>query len=427
MKMKWLAWVLCLSLLGSLGWPKPDASGDWALPNFAQRLDLEVTNPSQKSVRTLVTLPVVATARIAPGFPGTLAIAMVVNSPGSDFHASVVPSQADDLDGDGQPDEFEFPIALGPGESRQVEIYYSTTLSGAITYPKEVHASHAYGYNRQTATLESASMGYRTYGGFLLDVEARRAGQPGLYNDLVGYLAAHKNFAVGKDVFHVGDTLGLGGLFLKREGKIYRPPFNVPDYAHKPSPEEVPHYRVVADGPIRAIIKARMERWTIGNDQVEIRALYSIDSGEGFVRCKFVILPRRMARGHIYVVGTGIRQLPDEKLDNAPGRLDLAGQQSPDLGLLGIAIYYDPVQAHPVGNIETPEGGNRVVVFDQALRAGQAVSGSYAAAAAWGHSGIAAPLRYLALEQQQVEARVEVSGERLEKTPQPQRINGEAY
>lgn len=425
--MKWLAWVVGFSLLASLLWAGADASGDWALPNFAQRLDLEVTNPGQNPVRTLVTLPVVATRRIAPGFPGTLAIVMEVNPPGPGFPATVIPSQADDLDGDGEPDEFEFPIALGPGESREVEIYYSTTLSGAITYPKEAHASHAYGYNRQTATLESALIGYRTYGGFLLDVQARRAGHEGLYNDLVGYLAAHKNFAVGKDIFHVGDTLGLGGLFLKRDGKIYRPPFNMPDYAHKPSAEEVPHYRVVADGPIRAIVEARMERWMLGEDEVELRARYSIDADEGFVRCNFVVLPRRMAPGHAYVVGTGIRDLPNEELDNAPGRLDLAGQQSVGLGPLGIAIYYDPTQAHPAGNIETPEGGNRVVVFNQALQPGQAVSGSYAAAAAWSHTGIAAPSRYLALEQSQAEARVEVSNERLEKTPQPQRINGEAY
>jgi len=45
---------------------------------------------------------------------------------------TVIPSQADDLDNDGMADEFEFPIVLGPHESRQVEIYFSTTLHGKI-------------------------------------------------------------------------------------------------------------------------------------------------------------------------------------------------------------------------------------------------------------------------------------------------------
>lgn len=134
--MKWLAWILCLGVLASLSSAKADPSGDWALPNFAQRLSLEVSNPSQITVHALVTLPVAPTARIAPGFPGTLAITVVVNPPGSAYPVTVVPSQADDLDGDSQPDQFEFPVTLAPGERRQVQIYYSTTLSGSIVYPQ---------------------------------------------------------------------------------------------------------------------------------------------------------------------------------------------------------------------------------------------------------------------------------------------------
>lgn len=425
--MRRLVCLLCLGFLGSVCVAKTDASGDWALPNFAQRLTVTLRNPGRDAVRSLVTLPVVPTARIAPGFPGTLAIVMEVNPPGAEFPAGVLPNQVDDLDGDGSPDQLEFPISLGPGESREVQIYYSTTLSGLITYPKGVHASHAYGYNHQTASLESTLIGYRTYGGFLLDVQARRAGKPGLYDDLDGFLATHKNFMVGRDVFHVGDTLGLGGLFLARGGKIYRPAFNVPDYAHRPSPEEVPHYRVVADGPLRAIVEADMERWTVGEDQVALREVYSIDTGEGFVRCSFVIVPLRLAAGHILEVGAGIRDLPQEKLGGGRGLLDLAGQQTAEEGPLGLALYYDPAQADPAVSVQTPEGSNRVVIFRHRLAPGESVTGSFAAAAAWSRSGIQDQVHYLADEQARVEARVEVSGERLEKTPQPERISGEAY
>ncbi|MGH9449867.1 MAG: DUF4861 family protein [Terriglobia bacterium] len=425
--MKWFLWVVCIGMLTSSAPAKTDLSGDWALPNFAQRLDLEVSNPSQTRVRTLVTLPVAATARIAPGFPGTLAITVVVNPSGSAYPATVVPSQADDLDGDGQPDEFEFPITLAAGERREVEIYYSTTLSGRIVYAQQAHASHAYGYNRQTATLESALIGYRTYGGFLLDVQARTAGHPGLYNDLVGFLAAHKSVAVGKDVFHVGDTLGLGGLFLRSGGKIYRPPFNIPDYAHRPPPVEVPHYRVVGDGPIRAIVEARLARWTIGKDQVELRAVYRIDAGEGFVRCHFHLLPLRLISGRTYEVGAGIRDLPAERLSSVRGRLALVGMQNAAMGPLGLALYYDPTQAAPAGSIRTPNGQNQVVIFQQRLRPGEAVEGSYSVAAAWSGSGVHNLARYLAAEQAQAQARVVVTGQRLERTPQPERIDGEAY
>ncbi|MGH9469078.1 MAG: DUF4861 family protein [Terriglobia bacterium] len=425
--MKWLAWAFCLCVLAAVAPAQVQQPADWPLPNFAQRLSLDVLNPSSVRVSTLVTLRVPEMARIAPGFPGKLAITLIASPSGAKYAFTVTPSQADDLDGDGEPDEFEFPVELAAGERRRVQIYYSTSLSDRVVYAQRAHASHAYGYNHQTATLESDLIGYRTYGGFLLDVEARAAGHPGLYNDMVGFLAAHQNFATGKDVFHVGDTLGLGGIFLRRNGKIYRPPFNVPDYACKPSPLEVPHYRVIADGPIRAAIDADMGRWTVGDDAVDIRGIYSIDAGQGFARCRFQILPISVHPGHSYAVGVGIRDLPAERRDDGPGRIALAGEQSRALGPLGLAIYYDPAQSSAAGDVQTPEGGNRVVIFHQRLEAGQAVSGSYAAAAAWSGSGITDPLAYLTAEQKKANARVEVTGERFEKTPEPQRIEGEAY
>ena len=140
----------------------------WTLPNFAQRLELEVSNPSSAPVSTLAIVPVGEAARRALRFPGTLAIAVM---PGAEM--TILPSQADDLDGDGVPDEFVFPVQLAAGETRTIHIYYSTTLHDSIPWPKRVHASHAYGYNRATVALESERIGYRTYGGFFLDIQAR--------------------------------------------------------------------------------------------------------------------------------------------------------------------------------------------------------------------------------------------------------------
>lgn len=46
---------------------------NWVLPNFAQRLDVTVTNRGGDPVHTLVTFPVKDMPPIALGFPGTLA------------------------------------------------------------------------------------------------------------------------------------------------------------------------------------------------------------------------------------------------------------------------------------------------------------------------------------------------------------------
>ncbi len=245
---------------GLAGQSSASNGGDWLLPNLALRVSLEVSNPGETGVHALATLPVSRVRSVAPDFPGRLAIAVILNPPGSPAPGAVVASQSDDLDGDGTADQFEFPVVMAPGERRRVDIYYSTTLDDTITWPKRVHAKHGYGYNREVAAFESELIGYRTYGGFFLDVMARLAGRPGLNNDAAGYVPLDRDLGTGRDVFHIGDSLGLGGIFLRRSGKLYQPPMNVPTYAHKPSPDMVPHYRVISQGPAAGNCRSRAEQ-----------------------------------------------------------------------------------------------------------------------------------------------------------------------
>ena len=392
----------------------------WLLPNFSDRLELEVSNPLSTAVETLAVVPVAEAARIGLRFPGTLAIAVMPGAP-----ISILPSQADDLDADGVPDEFVFPVKLGPRETRPVHIYYSTTLHDRLPWPKRVHASHAFGYNRSTVALESEAIGYRTYGGFFLDIQARNAGQPGLFNSLVGYLGSSATTPAGMDVIHLGDTLGLGGLFLRSGADVYRPPLNMPDYAHKPAPPEAPAYRVIADGPVRAVVEARMDRWTIGQDSVRIEAVYSIAMGAEHVDCRFRIAPVRLSRA--YEVGAGMRHLPQLKTDHAKGRLALSGRQTAKIGPLAMALYYDDAEAAAAEPLVTKDDKNECIVFRARLEPGRAVSGRYEVAAAWSGSGSGDLLRHLADVERQARAAVTLGGYRHTRTPAPQRLEGEAY
>lgn len=112
-----------------------------------------------------------------------------------------MPAQIDDLDNDGVGDEFVFPVSL--------------------PWPKRVHASHAYGYNRATVTLESEAIGYRTYGGFCLDIPALPE-SPISVNSLAGCFGSRNPEHVGRDITSFGDTLGLGGLFLRAGDDVFR-------------------------------------------------------------------------------------------------------------------------------------------------------------------------------------------------------------
>jgi Domain of unknown function (DUF4861) len=394
----------------------------WLLPNFSDRLELQVSNPTSAAVYTLAVIPVAEAARTALRFPGTMAITVIPGSP-----ITILPSQADDLNGDGFPDEFVFPIKLRAHAQVTVDVYYSTTLHGKIPWPRQVYASHSFGYNRSTAALESKAIGYRTYGGFFLDVQARAKDKPGLNNSLVGYLSAGASAPspAGRDVLHIGDTLGLGGLFLRSGGDIFRPPLNMPDYAHKPSPPEAPWYRVISRGPVRALIEAHIDRWTLGKDAVSIDAIYSIAAGSVAVECSFRILP--ISLSHTYEVGAGIRYLPKMHTNAAPGRLMLSGEQNPQIGPLGLALYFDPNTVSGTGALKTRDADNDIVVFRARLKPGHAVTGHYWMAADWSGSGISDLLGHLAAVEQQARATVVVDRFSHSSTPAPARLEGEAY
>ncbi len=395
-------------------------SSAWLLPNFSDRLELQVSNPTGQVVDTLAVIPVAEAARTALRFPGTLAITVIPGSP-----MTILPSQADDLNGDGAPDEFVFPVKLQAHSKINVDVYYSATLRDQIPWPRHVDASHSYGYNHATVALESEAIGYRTYGGFFLDVQGRDQGRPGLNNSLVGFFSASSPSPAGRDIFHAGDTLGLGGLFLRSGNAVFRPPLNTPDYAHMPAPLEAPSYRVISTGPVRAVVEARMDRWTIGKDAVSIDAIYSIAANSEDVECRFRIQPLSLSR--TYEVGAGIRHLPKMRANSAPGRLVLEGEQDPRIGPLGLALYFDPSTVSSVGTLNTKDASNDIAVFRTRLEPGHAVTGHYWMAAAWSGSGIHDLLGHLDDTGRKARAKVVIGNFNHASTPAPGRLEGEAY
>ncbi len=418
---------LCFALLMSALSLAAQPAGDWVLSNFAARLELEISNPAAHAVETLAVIPVQPAAQIAAKLPGTLSIVVLPNPAGSKYPFTIVPSQADDIDGDGSADEFVFPVHLNAGETRTAHVYYSTTLRDTIVYPKKVHAQHSYGYNHNTVALESELIGYRTYGGFFLDIQARAAEQPGLSNSLVAYLGAKRPSMAGRDIIHIGDTLGLGGIFLRSGDNVYRPPYNMPDYAHKPRGATEPKYRVIADGPVRAVVEAKLDEWKIGDDSVRLTALYSIAADSEHVDCSIRVAPIRVAADRVYEVGTGIRYLPNAKFGHAEGLLLVSGTQTPQIGPIALALFSDPKHASPIEPLVTKEDRNAAIVFAERLRAGHAVDGRYAVAAAWSGSGIRDLVGHLDEVEDRARAQVKISNYKFTPTPDPARVEGEAY
>jgi hypothetical protein len=318
---------------------------------------------------------------------------------------------------------FVFAVSLAPHQKEQLSIYYSQSLRETLPWPKRVHASHSYGYNHATAAIESELIGYRTYGGFFLDVQAHRKGEIGLFNELIGLSRISAPPVVGEDVIHLGDTLGLGGIFLRANGQIFRPPFNTPDYAHRTANPDEPEYRIIATGPLRALVEARVDRWRIGKDEIALRAVYEMREGEEIVRCHFWVEPLRIS--HTYQVGTGVRNLPEMRRSDERGLITLEGVQEPRVGTMALGLAYSPSQAQSAGELATPDDRNEIVLFDRILREGDMVSGEYSAAAAWQGSGWSDPLSHLQLilRQETVDPVTQVGDH--EQNPKPSDIEAE--
>ena len=398
---------------------------EWLLPNFSSRLSVQVRNNADVQLRGLATLRVAKAQAVAPNFPGRLALAVLVDRGNPAQPETIIASQSDDLDGDGSPDEFEFPVELAARSQCRVDIYYSETLEDRFSWPKRVGAKHSYGYNREVVALESELAGYRMYGGFFLDFHGRKAGANGLWNDAAAYVPVRRDLGTGRDVLHIGNTLGLGGIFLRRDENVYQPPMNVPTYAHKSSPGIVPRYRVVSEGPLRAIVEATLDDWAIGDDVFRLRGRYAVDAGENVVSCLVEVVPLRIASSHEYELGIGVRDLASGSVAASRGEIDVTGQQNARDGKIGLAIYFDPGMYSPASLVHTADGLNHAAIANQRVSPGQATSISYAAAGAWSGSGMENVAESLGNFRKQIAHVAEIAGLTFARTPHPEKVGAE--
>jgi hypothetical protein len=390
----------------------------WVLPNFSDRLQVRISNPGSGAVHTLAVIDVARARAMAPGFPGTLAIVADQSA-----RTRYLPSQVDAGD-EGEPEgAFVIAVNLAPRSQQTLEIYYSNTLKERLPWPNRVDATHSYGYNHATAAIESELIGYRTYGGFYLDVQAHGKGQSGLFNSLSGFTSISSPAVEAEDVLHIGDTLGLGGIFLRSGSSVYRPPVNTPDYAHQLAKPDEPAYRVLAEGPLRALVEEDLPHWKIGGDDVALRAVYEMRESEEAVRCHIWITPLLLARS--YEVGAGVRNLPQMHTVEWSPLIAEDGVQDPSIGRIGLGLAFDPNLAHRAGRLTTAEGDNEIVLLSDSLRSGHGVSFTYQVAAAWQGSGWTDPAQHVAEVLQQDEAQPVVTLLQHESTPHPERLTSE--
>src|SRR6266567_5880577 len=216
-------------------------------------IKLALTNPTNE-MRTAenIVLNISDLKRIAPDFKAgativTTSEAATLDEDAHTLQTVELPSQADDLDGDRKLDELVFQIDLQPKQTRIVTLAYGDAATIArlqSDYPKRTHAKFTMKFDG--LGWESEISAWRLYFDRRNAIDLFGKRRPGLYLELFGkpeYVYQDES-PFGRDIFRVGESLGIGALGALVDGKTVK----VADVAER-------SWRIVADGPVRSIVE----------------------------------------------------------------------------------------------------------------------------------------------------------------------------
>ena len=197
-----------------------------------------------------------------------------------DLSGAELVSQPLDLDRDGTPEHLLVLTHLWPNETQTFRVEATPPDSA---YPARVHVRHD--DYRDDMAWESDRVAWRTYGKGLweadefdplvssgIDVWLKRT------HDLVteawyakGHDAYHVDTGEGADFYSVGTTLGAGGTGVWADGQLWRA-------------ENFDDWRILADGPIRAVFEMDYASFDAGGQAVAETKRIAVEAGRHLFR-----------------------------------------------------------------------------------------------------------------------------------------------
>lgn len=227
-----------------------------------KNIKIAVTNPGSAAREAEpIVLSLADLKKLAPDLQPTTIVVTVTDAKTIDEDAAIiqaeeVPSQIDDLDGNGTADELAFQVKLAPGQTRLVTIAFgdaATMMRLKGEYPARTLAKFATRY--EGAGWESERTAWRLYFDKRNAIDLFGKRRPGLYLETFatpGY-DYHAELPIGRDIYRNGDALGIGSIAALVDGKVIK----VADVADR-------SWRVINTGPVRAIIELTYKGWKLG-------------------------------------------------------------------------------------------------------------------------------------------------------------------
>jgi hypothetical protein len=235
----------------------------------------------------------------------------------------IIPNQLDDLNADGKWDEMAFLYTFKPGE----KVQFAFTVIDKSQVPKFTQRAHVhlgvcrgrndifvefkeeerpkdhiaqsvpFLYQYEGPGWENDILAFRTYfdsrngkdvfGKLVPEMVLDSVGLPGnSYHELAKW---------GMDVLKVGNSLGAGALALTNGDSLYRL-----------AQTNAAHYKVIADGPVRAIFLLNYTGWIVKDQNINIEEQITLWGGKNYFSGK--ILATGINKNN-YALVTGITTL----------------------------------------------------------------------------------------------------------------------
>lgn len=241
-------------------------------------IKLTVTNPtSEPHPAEDIVINVAKIKHDVPDFnaAGVMVTTSNATSLDEDAQASQItelPSQADDLDGDGQPDELAFQIDLQPKQTRIVTLSYGDSATIAhmrSEYPPRTHAKFTMHYDGMG--WESEVTAWRLYFDKRNAMDLWGKKKRGLYLEMFGATGYkyQEESPLARDIYNVGNSLGSGGVGAWVNGQVVR----VADVTDR-------QWKIIATGPVRAIVEFTYKGWQVDGRSVDLTSRVTQWAGE---------------------------------------------------------------------------------------------------------------------------------------------------
>lgn len=245
------------------------AGSAFAKPHL-KGIKISVTNPTDQ-VRNAepIAVPLADLRKIAPDLrAGQLMVtATDATTEAADadvLHADELPSQVDDLDGDNQADELAFQIDLKPHQTRIVTVTYGDPdRIFRLRHEYKPRTDALFATKIEGLGWESERTAWRIYFDPRNAIDLYGKRRPSL---LLKMFATpeydyHSESPDGRDLYKIGDALGIGAVGAWVDGKVV-----------KPSNVASRKWRIISTGPVRAIVELTYEGWNLGARKITLQS-----------------------------------------------------------------------------------------------------------------------------------------------------------